>query len=341
METSFTCPGSVEVGETGATMSKQRVAGSSDEAAWDTYWRGAKTATAYNDGGVVHPATGAFWRQALQTIQKVTPSPSVIDIASGSGAVTEQIISVFGDASPDITCLDTSEAALAVLNERFPGVRTLPADASSIPLPSEQFDLVVSQFGIEYAGTDAITEAARLVAAGGRLMLMMHCRPGIIFDECSANKVAIDSAIESRFLPRAISLFETGFAAVRGGDRDAYEAAAGELAPAIQVLEETMSRLGNGVAGGMLAMMYEEVAKIHENIPHYDPDEVLPWARQLETEIAAYSERMSSMCRAAVNDLDLQKSLEHVIAEGLVPRRAGPLLDDDRRLAWILTADRV
>jgi SAM-dependent methyltransferase len=128
-------------------------------------------------------------------------------------------------------------------------VHGLVCDARSIPLQSETFDIVTSQFGVEYAGVEAIEEAARLLAPGGCLALVLHIREGRIHGECAASLDAITRVQESGFIPLAIAMFRTGFAAVRGANRAPYEAAASGLAPAVAELESVMSQHGEQVAG--------------------------------------------------------------------------------------------
>ena len=65
-----------------------------------------------------------------------------------------------------ITALDGSHSALAELRRRHPGIRCVVADAVRAPFPDGAFDVVTSQFGLEYAGQAALPEAARLVAPG-------------------------------------------------------------------------------------------------------------------------------------------------------------------------------
>ena len=48
---------------------------------------------------------------------------------------------------------------------------------------------------------------------------------------CTASLDAIERMQQAKFIPYAIAMFDKGFAACRGADRAAYEAAAKQLAP--------------------------------------------------------------------------------------------------------------
>ena len=145
---------------------------------WDTYWRGASIGTAYSSGGVNHPAIVAFWDEVFAAVKQHQPSPRILDVASGSGAVVERNHRAFGTDIPPLTCLDVSAGAVRAVTKRWAGVRGIVADARAIPLASGSIDVAASQFGVEYAWLEAIREILRLVARGGRIALLIHHRAG-------------------------------------------------------------------------------------------------------------------------------------------------------------------
>jgi SAM-dependent methyltransferase len=256
--------------------------------------------------------------------------------------VLERALAAFGDEQADITGLDVSDAAISNIRNRFPRIRGLVADARSIPLDSGGFDVVTSQFGVEYAGLEAIDEAARLLAPGGRFALLLHNQAGSIHRECEESLDAIVRLQESRFIPYAIAMFSAGFDAVRGADRAPYETAAKQLAPAIGALEAIMQQYGQHVAGDTIARLYHDVGQIHQRIQHYDPGEILDWLNRMDGELDAYAGRMSSMSNCAIDS----ETFEQIVA-GLGNRdytivRAEPLVipDHELPLAWALIATK-
>lgn len=310
---------------------------------WDTYWKGTRDADSYASGGARHPAITAYWNETLpRLLDQAGESARVLDIATGSGAVVESLYRSAGDTPVDVTCVDISSAAIESVKERYPDVTAVVADARSIPLPEKNYDLVVSQFGIEYAGPEALDEAARLLAPGGNLALLMHARPGIIFNECRASLDAVRRTRQARFVPLAEAFFEAGFAAVRGADRDPYEKAGATLNPALRKVERILADHGEDVAGGTIAKLYGDVERIHTRIQHYDPDEVLEWLRSMSEELDAYETRMSSMCEAASDKKALRGLGQRLEQQGLTIARAKPLKPGGKSLpvAWMLEARR-
>jgi SAM-dependent methyltransferase len=309
---------------------------------WDKYWQGTGEAGAFSAGGASHPGVQVFWGDFFQSLVGRFTSPRHVDIATGNGAVVEMALNLLADDKPAITCVDISESAIRNAEARFPGAAGVVSDAAAIPLEDYGFDIVTSQFGIEYAGPDAVTEAARLVAPGGALALLMHIENGIVQKECEDSLAAIAAIKEADFIALATELFRNGFAAIRGADRAPYDAAGASFAPAVAAAEKVMDEYGDDVAGGSVAKLYNDVAQIHSRMPNYDPDEVLGWLSTMDAEMAAYGERMSSMIEAASSRGTIEEICAQLQSSGLKLSMANEILigDDTLPLAWALLATR-
>jgi SAM-dependent methyltransferase len=309
---------------------------------WDTYWKGTGAVGAFSAGGVAHPDIAAFWHDFFTSVASRNESIQLLDVATGNGALLEMALSILDDELTAYTCVDISEAAIQNIGQRFPGVVGVIANALSIPLDDKRFNLVTSQFGVEYAGTDAIGESARLVASGGQLVLMLHIADGVVYKECQASLEAIEKLQVANFIPLATAFFDAGFAAVRGSDRQAYDAAGTLLSPAIRVAEDIMTEYGEGVAGDTIARLYSDVGRIHSNLPKYDPDEVLGWLDSMEQELHAYAGRMSSMMGAAITKAAFSDLCSQLTSSGFSLDRSEPLLTTGQAipLAWVLVARR-
>lgn len=309
---------------------------------WDAFWHGTGDSGAFASGGVSHPAIALFWSRFFRTVKEDYEAPRLIDIATGNGALIEQALQILGNEASAYSCVDVSVAAIENVQRRFPGATGIVADAVSIPLNDQEFDVVTSQFGVEYAGAEAFSEAARLVAPGGQFALMLHIENGRIHKECADSLAAIERLQASNFIPLSIDFFQKGFAAVRGAERAPYDDAGAKLAPAIEAAEAIMAEYGEDVAGETIARLYGDVGQIHGRLPKYDPDEVLGWLGTMDRELDAYKGRMTSMLSAAVSHPAFDALRADLIAAGLTPTSAAPLTteDEDRPLAWVLVASR-
>lgn len=309
---------------------------------WDSYWQGAMTSDAYTGGESTHPLVLGFWRDYFQNVDGCEDKPRIIDIASGNGAVVSCATGVFRESLPEFTCLDVSDSAINMLEERFPGVQGLVADAANIPLDSASYDVATSQFGLEYAGPDALDEVARLIAPDGELVLMLHYRDGVIFQECSASLEAIKEMEAAEFVPRCTDMFEAGFAAMQSGDLEYYKVAIGAFAPAIKAMEAIMMKHGRDVAAGTILKVYRDVRTMHSRMRHYDPAEIKEWLLSLQQEIVAYAGRMASMRDAAIDASKFGQVRDKLVDQGFEILRAEPLAqsEQDLPLAWALIAKK-
>ena len=310
---------------------------------WNTYWRGAHDTQANTPGGLSHPLFPGFWSVALGEFVAANPDGKVLDIATGSGAVIEYLSQAPGVNLENATCTDISAAAVNIVQERFPAVAGVVADAKSIPLDSGQYDLITSQFGIEYACTAAVEEAMRLLAPGGSLLFLVHIRPSELHRECTAATDALRRIAQSNLVPLAEEFFAAGFTAVQGGDRAPYESAARKLNPAIKELEAIMTEHGEHVAGDMLIYLHSTLQNMHSRIQHYKPEDVLKWLATMGKELNEHEQRMLSMRDAAMDEDAFKALCSSIDAGGLTIEKAMPMQFKGKQLpvAWILQATRV
>jgi len=309
---------------------------------WDTYWQGAESSSAYTGGGSSHPLVLSFWLDYFREVQGRSGEPRIIDIASGNGAVVESANTVYGEQLPEFTCLDVSDAAILMLEERFPGVNGIVADAAEIPFDSGSFDIATSQFGVEYAGLEAVEETARLVAPGGELTLLMHHHGGIIFEECGASLDAIRDMQAANFIPACIAMFEAGYETLQGGDPARYSAAGKQFAPALQAMETIMVQYGREVAASTILKIYRDVRTIHGRMRHYEPSAVLGWLEKMQTAIEAYTGRMASMRNAAIDATQFKQLCADLADKNFEILRAEPLAhsNQDQPIAWALISKK-
>ena len=170
-------------------------------AEWDKFWDESSAEASFVGASGAHPVFLEYWSELFSELGPISSGSRCIDIASGSGTVVQCAQQYFSDNPPLYCGLDISAAAIKELARRLPSVTGIVADAASIPMDPYTFDLVTSQFGVEYAGLDGIFEAVRLVEVGGDLVLVLHCRPGAIYGECSISLQVVDWLRQARFSP--------------------------------------------------------------------------------------------------------------------------------------------
>lgn len=284
--------------------------GSTDGDPWNSYWAGGRRASTFAGGGPQDAALEIFWGRHFDELlgDNTTADTHLLDIGAGSGAVTGFAFEAAQRLGCPlaVSCLDTSAAALALVAEKHAGVKTVCASAADIPLSDGSIEAVVSQFGIEYAGINAASEAGRILRPGGSLALVMHHQDGAIYRECRANADALDTTLDSgvltafkNLLLRACELREG-----RGRPKD-FAKADKALAPGVQALESIIREQGKDCCGGSLFRLYTDIAHMYGRPYSYEASEIKKWVKRAKQELGAFRARMQSMLDAALDERTL------------------------------------
>lgn len=300
------------------------------DSGWSDYWSEDSAAGEVFVGvsGKRHPALGEHWHTVFAG---VPPGTKILDIASGAGSIYATLPDDHGFV---LHATDIAVQALEALVERIPGVETFVASADRLPFESQTYDLVVSQFGIEYAGVGAFAEAGRVVADGGRLAVLAHIEDGYID---ANNKAQLSEALlvqESGFIAEAISLTRSAF------DGDVQLLAEKERAfiPLIRQTGDAMRRCRQGVHSYLL----RGFQKLYDNRYQYDLADIVGWLEGMQGEVDKAIDRLSRMRAAALSEADIAEVRALLESDGFKGVTASPFMtpNSDRPVAWDLRAAR-
>ena len=299
---------------------------------WSEYWEkdGAAGGEVFvSSQGGRHPALEEYW---LAVFADLSTGARVIDIASGAGSIYAHLDA---DHGFDLHASDIAAEALEALTERIEGVTTAVAGATELPYDDASFDLVVSQFGIEYAGRDAFSEAARLVSPGGGLAALVHIEDGYVD---SNNKAQLDEAeLVQRidFIGRSIDLTNRAFS----GNKALLQKTEQAFVPLIREMSEAIKRCPRGVHAYLLAGF----KKLYENRQQYRKADIVEWLEQMGGELSKTLDRLSRMRAAAMSVEDMDVIKERLDADGMNEVSAVPFetAGNDLPIAWSLTAKRL
>lgn len=261
------------------------------EGGWSEYWEreGTQGEVFVSIRGERHPALAEHWRAFFADVDA---GSSVLDIASGAGSIFASLPDEHGF---DLYASDIAATALNQLSARIANVTTVVSSADSLPFADRTFDVVVSQFGIEYAGIEAFAEAARVVAGGGQLAVLAHVRDGYIDGSNKAQLAEAQLTRESGFIARAIELTRAAF----GNDPVRHAREEQAFVPLIQALGQAVERCPRGVHSYLLGGF----RKLYENRRRYDAQDIVQWLEGMDDEVARAIDRLKVM-RAAASDAD-------------------------------------
>ncbi|WP_233281389.1 class I SAM-dependent methyltransferase [Sphingomonas changnyeongensis] len=141
---------------------------------WSAFWRGST-----RDGctaafpPAAQQAISAGWQALFAGRPRTT---RILDIACGRGAVLAVAAEAGIDSRIGVDLADGDSIG-------SPDAQILGGvDARHLPFADRSFDLVVSQFGLEYAGLDeAVDEAARVT--GGEIAWLLHAAEGAVVQQ--------------------------------------------------------------------------------------------------------------------------------------------------------------
>jgi ubiquinone/menaquinone biosynthesis C-methylase UbiE len=314
---------------------------------WDSYWRGTQEAALPSSGGAQDKALSVFWTKFFREEFPRHEKPRLLDTACGNGAVTGfalQVAKSIESVELTVSCMDYSKSAIEALEQKYPGVQGVTCDASETPFADGDFDIVASQFGLDYAGAAAFDEAARLVSKDGVLVAVVHMKSGAIFEECADNLAAIRTLQESQLLSLARDAFDAGLAVVAGNaPQTRFRDADKKFAPAVESLKKTLTKHGPLAAGGMIFRLGKDLGMMYQRIEAYVPQEVSDWLDRMGVELAAYAGRMQSMVNAAFDETDMKELSSRLRSKGLTVDTYDKMKMGKAKApaAWILVGRRL
>lgn len=298
---------------------------------WSEYWQneGAGGEVFVNHSGNKHEGLTQFWSSQLQSL---TGKCQMIDLACGAG-------SVFADIglteNVELHAADISEEALQQLNKRMPGVKTHVCSADELPFDDGSFDVVVSQFGIEYAGDGGFIEAARILRPNGKLAVLCHIEDGYIDSRNKAELEGAELISKSRYIIKAIEVVSAMFS---------------EQAPRIQKalddfnsVESQVSELCQRCPTGVHVHLHNGYQQLIDRRQAYDESDITNWLKAMEGEVDKAILRLGEMRKAASSEEMLNKRIVQMESDhGVVVESCKPFVLKGHSLpvAWQLLATK-
>lgn len=300
------------------------------DSGWSDYWEedSADGEVFVGSSGARHPALGEHWQAVFADVPR---GARVLDVASGAGSIYAVLAD---DHGLKLHASDIAAEALEKLAGRIAGVETTVASASELPFDDRSFDLVVSQFGIEYAGAEAFAEAGRVVADGGSLAALVHIEDGYIDSNNKAQLSEAQLVQESGFIPAAIELTQTAF----GDDAQALADKEQAFIPLIQQMAAAIQRCQQGVHNYLLSGFRQ----LYENRHQYDVADIVGWLEGMQGEVDKTLDRLGRMREAALSEADMATIRTSLESIGFSSVTVSPFVtpNNDQPVAWNLRATR-
>ncbi|KAB0494167.1 class I SAM-dependent methyltransferase [Pseudomonas vancouverensis] len=129
-----------------------------------------QVADTYVRGRPDYPPQVAQW---LSDELGLEDDKTVIDLGAGTGKFTARLV----DTGAQVIAVEPVPQMLEKLSAAFPGVLAVNGTAMDLPLPDASVDVVVCAQAFHwFAGSEALTEIARVLKPGGKLALVWNLR---------------------------------------------------------------------------------------------------------------------------------------------------------------------
>jgi demethylmenaquinone methyltransferase/2-methoxy-6-polyprenyl-1,4-benzoquinol methylase len=144
----------------------------------------------------------ARWRQFLVSRVEAEPGHTVLDVATGTGAVARELL---GRKGCTVVGLDQSPEMLAEARLRVPpGVTLIAGQADSLPFPDGTFDALTFTYLMRYVPDPGTTlrELARVVRPGGTIAGLEFALPRGLWRPCWELYVRVGLPLVGRAISR-------------------------------------------------------------------------------------------------------------------------------------------
>jgi SAM-dependent methyltransferase len=197
------------------------------KAVWSRYWsHGIAHSCGGTYGNRYDGAIAQFWRAHFEALPA---GGRMLDIATGNGAVPRLMLD---SAADTVACdaVDLAQPEPQWIGELAPQQRARvrfhgQQAAESLPFPDASFDLVTSQYGLEYTDlARSVPELRRVLRAGGKVCLLTH------HADSQPVRLALTELSHLAWLLAPSGLLETGQGMIEPMARAATDAGRASLA---------------------------------------------------------------------------------------------------------------
>jgi len=322
-----------------------------NKADWSNYWQG-RTASEVGDAlvggkgvGIEHSSELAeFWQAELIDLKF---DIAILDLACGAGSVLRHAHEL---GFHNLSGIDISEDAIAAMQAKITGATGIVGPVDSMSMMDAEYDMIVSQYGFEYAGSEQAVlntarEAVRVLKSTGRFVALCHVQNGGIDKEVSGHLVSIAELEATGFIKAAKNLFKTLFTVESDPseeNKEKFNAASQALNEPRRLLEAYLgtNAEGEGQTHKLGQHLLAGAADLFARRQAYALEDITGWFDGMQSEINAYKGRMNSMKQAALDDATCTSILAIFEQAGFHTAPPKPLHfgDEQEPAAWILKA---
>ncbi|WP_070989050.1 class I SAM-dependent methyltransferase [Halofilum ochraceum] len=320
---------------------------------WDRYWaygnlHSFSQVTQGNYGGDI----AAFWREQFAALPD---GACIVDVATGNGAVALLALDTAAATGREFTVHGTDLAAIdpvtqvpdGDVRERLASIHFHPrTPAEALPFADATFDLVCSQFGLEYSDTArSIPELARVLRSGGRAALIVHHGDSSFVRAAREEAQGIDYVLDDARIYLKTRNFLRALAEKRtpgGGAGGTLPPKAAKKRRAVDEAIESIQTAARGQTNprallGPLNYVQEVLAMTGQ----VGAKEALGWLEEARQRVVSMRQRLADMQAAACAEEDIAAIERRFDAAGFTAVHTAVFEDESGSVTgWRVEADR-
>jgi ubiquinone/menaquinone biosynthesis C-methylase UbiE len=276
---------------------------------WDSYWQDPWTHSYDIDAPANLALLDRYWFEFESRLQ---PGCTVLDVGCGNGAAAFAIkagammsgmpLSVTGIDEAAIDPVRRLPANQPVLREIAFHART---EMEALPFADATFDVVVSQFGLEFGSpAKAMAEAARVLKPGGLLsMIALPAQSAAVQNARKAYRQARFLLADSNVFDRAAAMLKEYHALPKAAGDEKMSAA---LNTFCKEIEQAFSRFAESEVS-VLSTIINAIYEVIANRKNATVDDQLLALASTRTRLAHYAARQQATIKAAIPDANFGK----------------------------------
>lgn len=188
--------------------------GSATSHGWHAYWKADRPASCMAENPVTQQQIADAWRQWF--VQRPDGS-RILDVATGNGIVLAHAAAAARETCRtfELTGIDLADIdPLCHVKDLDTGLRNAifigETGAEHLPFAAQSFDVVVSQYGLEYAQLEkALAEVERVLAPGGDLRWLAHTEGSEVIQQHRHQALEVDFLLAPKGPVHFMNLFVT------------------------------------------------------------------------------------------------------------------------------------
>lgn len=264
---------------------------------WQDYWKEDRNASCIPDDPATAQEVAEYW---VKYFSELADGSRILDVATGNGIVLAHAATAAEAAGKQfsLTGVDLADIDPARYVSDLPkGLRQAKfvghVAAEELPFSDACFDVVVSQYGLEYAGLEAaLGEVERVLVPGGKLQWLAHSTGSAVVAQNQDQSRQVD------FLLAPDSPLQTMCLLVaEAKEQGNVQHAMSELRTSLRMAEDYCR---SNPPAAVVQEVCSKLVHVARRRQAYDPDDLVNMLDDSKRRLAAHQQRIKDLLAAVM-----------------------------------------